>query len=191
MTSYVFQAVDTVEIVKSDTPLIGWSPVDTDEDISEIYSAISTNKPFRIVEGVVEVAPNVRPFPGAEWNWNTGEWVDSRELSDVKAKKWAEIKNARSQAEFSTFIWDSHTFDCDRISQARIQGAVQLAILDPDLVIDWTLTDNSIVLLSAANMIQVGIALGVHVTACHANARIKRLLIDAAITKAEVDLIAW
>lgn len=66
-----------------------------------------------------------------------------------------------------------------------------LAALIPDFSIDWTLANNTARNLSAADLANVGAALGMHVAAQHAKARTLRSQIEAATTVAEVDAVTW
>ena len=131
--------------------------------------------------------------PSAEYifDYTLRQWYDPRTLPDLKAAKWAQIKRDRDEAEFGGFTWNGSLFDSDAISQSRIQGALQLAALIPDFSIDWTLADNTARNLSAADLANVGAALGMHVAAQHAKARLLRSQIEAATTVAEVDAVTW
>lgn len=113
------------------------------------------------------------------------------DLDIAKSEKWWLIKADRDSEEFGTFVWNDHTFDCDEVSQRRIQGAVQLAALDDTTVMDWTLADNSVQTFSATELEQIGQALAAHVNACHVKARGLRAQIDAATTEAELGAVVW
>lgn len=132
-----------------------------------------------------------RPDPNFVFDHDSKQWVDPRALSDVKASKWNEIKAARDATEYGGFVWDESTFDSDQASQQKIMGAVQLAGLDPQFSVDWTLADNSVRTLDATQMTAVGVALGQHVNAQHVKARGLRQQIEAATTKEAVEAIAW
>ena len=142
---------------------------------------------------VVNTGQPVRsPAPGWVWDDDTLKWVDGRTLDDLKAAKWEEIKAARSNAEYGGFSWDGSEFDSDAASQQKIMGASQLAGLDPDnFLVDWTLKDNTVRTLNAADMNAVGAALGQHVNSQYVKARNLRQQIESATTKAEVEAIAW
>lgn len=122
-------------------------------------------------------------------------WVDPHTLEDRKAARWAAIKAERDSREYGGFAWDGSTFDSDAESQRRLQGAAQLAVLaqaaQQPFEIAWTLADNSVRVLDAADMIQVGAALANHVAATHYAARALRQQIEAATTAAEVEAVAW
>jgi hypothetical protein len=77
------------------------------------------------------------------------------------------------------------------VSQRRIQGAVQLSAIDDTLTLDWTLADNSVQTFTAADYIQIGQALAVHVSQCHERGRILRQEIEAATTLEDLEAIVW
>ncbi len=107
-------------------------------------------------------------------------------LEECKAIQWRKVKQARDQAESAGFSWDGSTFDSDPSSQARINGAVTLAMLNPAMMIDWTLADNTKRTLNAADLFAVGIALGAHVNEQHQKARELRDQIAGAQVMEEV-----
>ena len=125
------------------------------------------------------------------WDGVAGEWTDPRELQEKKDDKWSEIKAARDAEEFGTFTWDSYTFQCDEVSQQRLQGAVLRAQIDPEQSVDWTLADNTAQTFTATEIKQVGLALAAHVDSCHVKARQVRAQIEAAANETELDAINW
>lgn len=147
------------------------------------------------IEGGLHYPLPAQPSPHHVFEYTTKQWIDPRTIQELKDAKWSEIKTARNAAEFGTFTWDGSAFDSDAASQSRIQGAAQLATLalmnSQPFSIDWTLADNSVRTLNAQDMIAVGMAMGEHINAQHAKARIKRQAIEAAIAVAEVEAIAW
>lgn len=152
--------------------------VDQDYDIGAVYVSD---------EAVYSIPP--QPSPAHHFNYSTGQW--EFDLTDAKAQKWAEIKAARDAQEFSTFDWGGYTFQCDDVSQRRIQGAVQLAQIDPSLTMDWTLADNSVHTFTASDFIQIGITLAAHVSMGHTHARLLREDIESATSEAEIEAIVW
>ena len=149
---------------------------------------------YRYVDGQIVSTgqPLMPPHPYLTWDSATFQWVDVRDLDALKAAKWEEVKLARSVAEYGGFTWDGSVFDSDPLSQQKIIGASQLATLNPDnFSIDWTLKDNTVRTLTAAEMNAVGVALGQHVNAQYVKGRQLREQIEAATTKAEVEAIHW
>lgn len=143
----------------------------------------------------VDVDTSLLAFPAQSpsvdhaFDYESKQWVAL--LSDQKETKWKIVKSSRDAEEFGTFEWNSFTFDCDEVSQRRIQGAVQLAALDTSTVMDWTLADNTIQTFNATELQQIGQALGAHVNACHVKARGLRDQINAAESEAELGVISW
>jgi hypothetical protein len=129
------------------------------------------------------------------WDANTRRWQPVPTLAALQLAKWQEVKRQRSAAEFGGVQWDGSTFDSDETSQRRIGGAVQLATLalaaQQEFSIAWTLADNTVRVLSGADMIAVGLALGAHVAAQHQRARVLRAAIDAATSADELAAIQW
>lgn len=132
--------------------------------------------------------------PSREHAWNTQLkcWHDPRSIEALRADKWAQIKQARTAAETALINVAGRTYDADVESQRRISGAVQLAVLAPaGWTIDWTLADNTVATLTAAEVVAVGIALGAQVSAAHAAARLLREQIDAASSINDLQSITW
>jgi hypothetical protein len=171
----------------SDAPPDGY--VETDLDI---YS-ISADQMHRVVNGEIIATgiPNMPPNEYDIWDEVNGGWIDGRDLDQKKADKWIKIKAARDAQEFGTFDWGGYTFQCDEVSQRRIQGAVQLSAIDDTLTLDWTLADNSVQNFAASEYVQIGVALATHVSGCHARGRILRQEIESATTEAELEAIVW
>lgn len=166
----------------------GWIEIDQDA-----ISIASGRNLYRYFEGKLTETDKPRFAANSfdVWDENLGEWVDSRDLEQKKQDKWVEIKAARAAQEFGLFEWGGYVFQCDEVSQRRIQGAVQLAAIDTNTVMDWTLADNTVQTFNATELKQIGQALGAHVNACHVKARGLRDQINAAQTEAELSIITW
>lgn len=160
-----------------------------DPEVNSIFSDDRvSNTTHYVFDGSI-LPKGEQPSNGHIFNYVTGVW--ELDLDLAKNAKWSEIKYQRERAEFGTFVWNDFTFDCNEVSQRRIQGAVQLAALDTNVVMDWTLSDNSSQTFNATELQQIGQALGAHVNACHVKARGLRAAIDAATTETELDAINW
>jgi len=158
-------------------------------DISEITDDVFHRS---VNDQLVKTAiPMIPPNRYDIWDEVNGGWIDGRDLDQKKADKWVEIKAARDAQEFGTFDWGGYTFQCDEVSQRRIQGAVQLSAIDDTLTLDWTLADNSVQTFNAADFIGIGLALAAHVNIGHVKSRQLRLDIDSATTEAEISAIQW
>lgn len=132
-----------------------------------------------------------RPTHRAAWSNTTRQWADQRTLAEAKADKWEQIKRARDAAEWGGFDTPFGRFDSDPTSQGKLSGAATAAQLNPALSLDWTLADNSVVTLGAADLIAVGLLLMQHVNTVHQSGRVLRQQIEAATTNAQLGGISW
>lgn len=122
----------------------------------------------------------------------TGELYQLEPPLDVlKQQKWQHMKSIRNATEFGSITWNNMVFQCDEISQRRIQGALQLANLDPNISLTWTLADNSTTTLNQADIVGLATTLANHVNLCHTEGRRVRNLIDAATSVQDLDAITW
>lgn len=194
----VQQNIDTVEFDTGDgikRTAIGLNSEklgNFDEQIISAINAVSdfTSTAYYYENGSITQLPD-KPSNWVIWNWETHSWVDPRPLTEVKAAKWLQIKDARNSAEYGGFAWNNYVFDSDPVSQQRISGAVQLSQIAPNYSVDWTLKNNTTVTLNTQDMLAVGVALGEHVSTTHQTARILREQIEQATTNAQVDAITW
>ncbi len=120
-------------------------------------------------------AKGQRPQGLARWS-NTGmSWAEQRTesevLADAKAAKWVVIKAARDAMEFGTFVWDGSAFDCDLLSQIRLQAAYDGAREAIDLAQPfskrWKLANDSFRDLDKLEIVEVKRALGLNTENAH------------------------
>lgn len=175
----------------SNTPLSEpWIEVDTSYSKDDVLKGEFL---FAYENGSLEPTeiPRHQPAPYMQWNHDTGVWEDNRTLEDVKAHKWEEIKKSRESARFSPFQYNGNIYDADARSQQNIQAAAQAAQLEPDLVFDWTMYDNTVTQLGASEVTALSVALVERANEIYAKARQLRQTIDEAKTYAQVSNIYW
>ena len=153
-----------------------------------VHDSVINGEDYYVVNGVI-TEKGLKPSANHEFNYSSGKWEFNRLAA--QDKKWMEIKLARSLQEFGTFDWNGYTFQCNDVSQRRIQGAVQLAMLDSTLTLDWTLADNTVQTFNASEFEAIGQALAAHVSACHVKARTLRAEIDAATSEEQIAAVTW
>lgn len=169
-------------------------PADFIQEAIEAYEGLTVLSDFKpelshwVKDGVI-VSRGDRPSPAYEFNYQAEEW--QHQLAEGQAIRWQAIKDARDNEEFGTFEWNEHIFQCDEVSQRRIQGAVQLAAIDSSMTLDWTLADDTVETFTAADYVGIGQALANHVSQCHERGRILRQQINAATTEEELEAIVW
>lgn len=144
------------------------------------------------LEAAVIAAPN-SPFAGG----SVGPDLVT-DLDTAKARRWAQLRAERNSRELGTFHWSGLEFDADADAQRRLSAAGRraAAALESDApswvsVLDWTLADNTTVMLTAQNVLEVWAALDEHVARVHATARTLREQIEAAQTIEAVEAVTW
>lgn len=94
------------------------------------------------------------------------------------------VMRRRDRAEFSGCNTLLGRMDTDADSQRKINGSVTMALIaqaaGQPFSIDWTMADNSTVAHDGPAMIAAGVAVGMHVSACHENALALKAAVDAA-----------
>ncbi|SEL11782.1 protein of unknown function [Roseateles sp. YR242] len=177
LASYV-----TEDNLSAEQPAYHWSP------LLVPFLGLNPTDFFGSIEQVL-LAASDSPFVGGSQIAAVGD------LQKARDRRWAQIKQLREAHEFGPLTWDGSVFDADERAQLRIMGAVQLAAqavaAGQPFSMDWTLADNSIRTLSAADLMALGEALGQQVASAHETARLLREAIDAAATVAEVQSIDW
>jgi len=115
----------------------------------------------------------------------------TRPVEPARLAKWEAVKAMRDAIiDGGAPVPGLGTFDSDMLSRINITGAVTLAQIGGQAFsISWTLADNNVVQLNAAQMIGVGVAVGQFVAAAHANAQALRADIEAAQDYAELESI--
>lgn len=139
----------------------------------------------------------LRPSAAHTWNPVTLVWVApaSVPLADLKDAAWTRIKASRESAIDAYLVTPYGTFDCKAKDRTNMTDAVlmlqTLNAIGQPTTIDFTLADNSTVVLTTTEMVTVALLLGQKVQAAHSQARALRTSIDAASSAAELELISW
>lgn len=118
--------------------------------------------------------------------------TDLEVLDKHKQIKWLELKTLRVEAETLPILFNRMVFDADLLSQQRISGAVQLAMLSPDtFTVNWTLANNSSCELSKEKLLQLGVAVATRSAAIFQYSQELRQQLDNANTIDEVNNVVW
>lgn len=124
-----------------------------------------------------------------------GEGEVSLETSSLgvdgnRAIIWAQAKAERDIHVAAGAITNLGVVDTDEVARSNIAGATLAALIasttGAPYSVTWTMADNSLVAVDAAEMIAMGMAVMAHVGACHAHARTLRAAIDDAVDMAEL-----
>lgn len=172
---------------------LGW--IEQDRPIEEYAARLG-------VDLTTEIPPEA-PV-GYEQVLVAGSWVlrqvvtPQPSLEEVKAQKWREMKQARQAALCAPLTTPHGTFDADEDGRANIIQTAHLMQTEAQALspgqqptVEFTLADNSVVTLTAGQMVQVALLLAAQVQAAYARGRVVRAAIDAATTSAQVQAITW
>jgi hypothetical protein len=147
------------------------------------------------ISGYTPVAMGLPPSPHHTFNYITKQWEDPRTLDEIKTLKKSELKVERDREDFGGFEWNGHRFDSNQISQQRIGLAIQEAMFCMSTGLpfskDWTLENNTVITLTANDMIAVGLAMGQNIRAAHEKYRLLKQQLAAANTIEEIELVNW
>lgn len=128
-------------------------------------------------------------------------WADMNKgptLAELQDKAWARIKAERDKREQAGAPYLTGTLDSDSVSTQRIAIAVQAAQAAKSagtaFTLDWTMQDNSVIAMTADQVIGMATALATHSNAVHEASRTARTAIYAAtdatgVTAAETAVV--
>lgn len=129
------------------------------------------------------------------WDDNTMSWEDPRVLQDHKQAKRQEMKSARDERMLSGFTSNTIRYDSTVEAQLNIQTAVLQAMAAKvdslPFNITWTAEDNSEVALNRTGVLDLGKDLQQMLNNAQDKYRTKKVAINAATTKEEVEAITW
>lgn len=132
-----------------------------------------------------------RPQWAAQWSNEEMRWLDPRSLDQLKASKWAQLKEQRAAEEYAPLPYLDATFDADAESQQKILGVFSFIQIAPaDWSIDWTTRENTVTTLTKAQMTGLGAALLQRTNTIYTNYRAKREAVEAATTAEEVAAVS-
>lgn len=139
-----------------------------------------------------------RHWTGAAWEQVADSAAPGPTLEQLKAQKWVEMKEARRQALCAPLATPYGTFDADPDSRGNIIDTAHLMQTEAQAFApgsnpteDFTLADNTVVTLTASQMVEVALLLANQVKAAYARGRVVRAEIEAATTAAEVAAVTW
>lgn len=111
-------------------------------------------------------------------------------IETLRTWRWNAVRAARDRAQEGGCPTALGRVDTDEASRGKISGSVQLAMIaqaaGQPFQIAWTMQDNATAVHDAPAMIAMGVAVGRHVAACHAEGLARRAAIDAATDAAGV-----
>ncbi len=100
------------------------------------------------------------PSPLHTWDWAGQRWAIT--LDNAKRLRVSQINDWATQREFSSFTWQGHVFDATPDALRRLAfaatAASQRLSANPPYTVTWTLADNTTLVLSAQDVLDVNAA---------------------------------
>lgn len=115
------------------------------------------------------------------WDRSAKRWMRRPLLKKLKADRWGEAKEARQAALDAPLVTAYGEFDHDERARTAIATSAQACAVTCD-GIAFTLADNTLVQLTAAQMNEVWVASHARLQAVRARAEDLRAAIDAALS---------
>ena len=116
-------------------------------------------------------------------------------MAELKTAKWSEIRAKRDTLEQSGVPYMGKVIDSDTVSVQRIAIAVQAAqaaiSAGVEFTLEWTCADNSILTMTAEQVVGMSVALAQYSDSLHQTARGLREQIEAAETAEDLTAIVW
>lgn len=136
------------------------------------------------------------PSPYHVWSPKAWCWmIDEAGLAMIREAAKQRINEARNKEERNGFEAFGQRFDSDDKSVQRISVAAQAAMFAKaaaqPFASEWTLADNTTIVLDADKMMQLPIIMAMAADAMHQKARSMKSAIDSAATIEEINAIAW
>lgn len=118
MPYYMFEDQGGVQVLSSSAPQPHWSLIPEDS-VDAVFSAIADDKPFRVVDGALQVGP-APPGPNLAWDWSAGEWREARSLQAAQAEKRYAIDTERDRLCVEPIQYGGRRLDADPRAQKNI-----------------------------------------------------------------------
>ena len=138
-----------------------------------------------------------QPSPQHIWDWPRKTWSDPRTLRDLKDAKWVEMKKAREATIVAPLLATRFgIFDADVVGMANIRSVAAdlreaAAVGRAPISIDWTMADNSTVVLTPLQLSEVVSLLMVRTITARKRARTVRTQIEAASSTSQLAALVW
>lgn len=114
-------------------------------------------------------------------------------LETARVRRWATIKTERTRRLTGTFEYADNVYDIDpvNIAGAAVDAREALIAGETNWTQAWVLANNTVVTLTATEMIALGRAAKAVVSGLWGTSQYLRGLIEAATTAEEVEAVVW
>lgn len=131
----------------------------------------------------------------SEWTQIADDFTLPTPIEQLKKSKESQMKLQRDTLESSGFPYLSKVFDSDAKSIQRLSIAVQAATTavsqGQSLSFNWTTADNSVLTMTAEELLGLPIALAGYANELHQKYRAIKEAIESCTSKEELEAIQW
>jgi len=127
-------------------------------------------------------------YPGELYYWQNGEWM--LDIEKYKAKKIAELADARWLEETAGYIYNSHEFHSDRESQNRVFQAYMASLSDPNFTATWK-TKTGWLEMTASDFITLYNEFQTFLQGLYQKEKALQEQVEAATTIEELEAVKW
>jgi len=128
------------------------------------------------------------PKPSTLHVWDGNKWVI--DIEQLKAKKIAELADARWREETGGYIYNGHEFHSDRESQDRVFQAYMASLSDPNFTVTWK-TKTGWLEMTASDFIALYNEFQTFLQGLYQKEKNLQALVEAATTIDELNEIEW
>lgn len=129
---------------------------------------------------------------GHIWKLPTCLVVDCRTLAETQSYVWAKVKRLRVDKQNATFSCGGFVYQPNQLTLAREAfSALKCQLSNTPYLVEWTLADNTKIILNTEQMLLVEETLQAILRGIHTTAEQLRSAIQACTTNAQADAITW
>ena len=127
-------------------------------------------------------------YPGELYYWQDEEWI--LDIEKYKAKKIAELADARWREEVGGYMYNGHEFHSDRESQDRFFQAYMASLSDPNFTVTWK-TKTGWLEMTALDFITLYNEFQTFLQGLYQKEKALQEQVEAATTIEELEIIKW
>ena len=126
--------------------------------------------------------------PSELYYWQDGEWI--LDIEQLKAKKIAELADARWREEVEGYMYNGHEFHSDRESQDRFFQAYMASLSDPNFTATWKTKDGWLE-MNAEDFVELYNNFWEFLQGLYQKEKALQEQVEAATTIEELEAIKW
>lgn len=165
------------------------------DNVLEIGQDVEPSSHYIDMVSMTAVPMMESPNKYCQFDYESKVWVDPRTLLQLQDLKWVEMKLARDAVEFGVFTYNGMVFDGDVNAQRRLVTCISISksllAAGQSVSTEFTLADNSVVMLTSEDFVGIEMAKAAAVTQAFAKGVELRTTIYSTTTVEGLAAIVW